>query len=182
MNVAAPPNAPPFLLRLLHQRKHRASQLYLLMTLGPTPIGLALTEKARILSVFGRVPISYYLLHIPAIHLAGLAVGYLREGAIHPERFAHAPFTQVPAAQVWSLQPLYPVFAIVVAGLYFPFSSIRRRGRGKVARPRAVPDGGVALAPVRLEIDCVARPALAGNYRGRPGSANLISDWIRRAH
>jgi len=120
INAAAPPNAPPFLLRLLNQRKYPASQLHLLMTLGPTPIGLALMEKARILSVFGRVPISYYLLHIPAIHLAALAVGYLRKGAIHPERFAHAPFIQVPAAQVWSLPLLYPVFAIVVAGLYCP--------------------------------------------------------------
>ncbi len=133
MNAPAPANVLPPLLRALNQRKYPASQLYLLMTLGPTLIALALLGKVRVLSVFGRVPMFYYLLHIPAIHLAALAVGYLHEGAIYPERYSHAPFTQVPAAQVWSLPLLYLVFAVVVTGLYFPcrwFADLKRRQSG----------------------------------------------------
>ncbi len=51
------------------------------MTLGPALIVLALFERAgepgrllRPVLVFGRVPLFYYLLHIPLIHL--LALGY----------------------------------------------------------------------------------------------------------
>jgi uncharacterized membrane protein len=121
----APPNAPPALFRLLAQNKYPASQLFLGMTLGPTLALLPLADRARgaigsILSTFGRVPMFYYLLHIPAIHLAALAVNYLRLGAVHHEWYATAPFASVPPEARWSLPLLYLVFAIVVAVLYLP--------------------------------------------------------------
>jgi uncharacterized membrane protein len=120
-----PAGAPPVLFRLLSQQKYPASQLFLLMTLGPTIALLALTERwrgwvAEMFSTFGRVPMFYYLLHIPAIHIAALLVTILREGAAHPEWYATAPFTSVPAEHRWSLPLLYLVFAAVVALLYFP--------------------------------------------------------------
>jgi hypothetical protein len=94
------------------------------MTLGPTIALLPLAERARgwfggMLAAFGRVPMFYYLLHIPAIHLAALAVTYLREGRFHPEWYASAPFTWVPPEQRWGLPLLYLVFALIVAALYF---------------------------------------------------------------
>lgn len=111
----------PFLFRLLDQQKYPASVLFLLMTLGPTIalMPLADTLRAGVLSTFGRVPLFYYLLHIPAIHLAALAVNYLREGAFHQEWYATAPFTTVPRDHRWPLPLLYLVWTMVVTALYF---------------------------------------------------------------
>lgn len=72
------------------------------------------------LQSFGRVPLFYYLLHIPAIHIVALAVTFLREGTVHPEWYASAPFTSVPAEHRWGLPLLYLVWAVVVALLYAP--------------------------------------------------------------
>jgi len=126
MVLAAPPadDGMPVLFRLLNQRKYPASPLFLLMTLGPSMALLPLMEgtRGRIASffeTFGRVPLFYYLLHIPLIHVTALFVWYLRDGAFGAERFATAPyvFIQDPQQQ-WSLALLYLVFAIDVAILY----------------------------------------------------------------
>jgi uncharacterized membrane protein len=115
------PGPAPFLFRLLNQQKYPASPLFLLMTLGPTIVLLAPAERWQgVLATFGRVPLFYYLLHIPAIHIAALIVMKLREGTIHPEWYASAPYTSVPPDHRWSLPLLYLVWAIVVAALYIP--------------------------------------------------------------
>ena len=57
----------------------------------------------------------YYLLHIPLIHVTSLAAWYLRDGSVHAEWFATAPFVQMPPEQQWGLALLYLVFAIDVA-------------------------------------------------------------------
>lgn len=133
--IPTPPDAPPALYRLLNQQKYPPSQLFLLMTLGPTIALLPLAERARgwvgeALSTFGRVPLFYYLLHIPVIHLAALLVWYLRDGSFHSEYFATAPFVSVPPEHRWGLPLLYLVFVIVVALLYFPcrwFARVKAR-------------------------------------------------------
>ena len=117
--------APPALFRLLNQNKYPASQLFLLMTLGPTIALLPLAERGRgkaadVLATFGRIPMFYYLLHIPTIHVAALVVNFLREGQIHPEWYATAPFATVPPDHRWGLPLLYLVFVLVVAILYVP--------------------------------------------------------------
>jgi uncharacterized membrane protein len=126
MVFAAPPadDGMPALFRLLNQRKYPASPLFLLMTLGPSIALLPLmdgtrTRLASFFETFGRVPLFYYLLHIPLIHVTALLVWYLRDGAFGAERFATAPyvFIQDPQQQ-WSLALLYLVFAIDVAILY----------------------------------------------------------------
>jgi len=127
----------PFLFQLLDQKKYPASQLYLLMTLGPTIVLLGVAERMRgwfagILTTFGRVPMFYYMLHILAIHIAALIVTFLREGRAYPVWYATAPFTQVPPPHRWGLPLLYLVFALVVAFLYFPcrwFAKIKARHR-----------------------------------------------------
>jgi uncharacterized membrane protein len=118
-------NSPPAVFRLLNQQKYPASLLFLLMTLGPTIALMPFAEKARgwfarVLTTFGRVPMFYYLLHIPAIHLTALAVNFLRAGTPHQEWYRSAPFVFVPVAQRWSLPLLYLVWASVVAVLYLP--------------------------------------------------------------
>jgi uncharacterized membrane protein len=128
LSVAMAPaesDGPPAIVRLLNQRKYPASQLFLLMTLGPTIACLAFAEGARsmvarILETFGRVPMFYYLLHIPVIHAVSLLVWLVRDGSAGGGRFATAPYVSIPPADRWSLLLLYAVFAAVVAMLYFP--------------------------------------------------------------
>jgi uncharacterized membrane protein len=135
----APAGAPPALLRLLNQQKYPASQLFLLMTLGPTIALLPLAERARraigdALAVFGRVPLFYYLLHIPLIHAAAVVVSLVREGHVNPWLFGNHPMMPppVPDGYRWSLSLLYLVFAIVIAILYVPcrwFADVKAQRR-----------------------------------------------------
>lgn len=116
-------NAPPFIFRLLNQRKYPASTWYLLMTLGPAIALIPYAEKARgwlarILITIGRVPLFYYLLHIPLIHLSALLVNFIKNGFVAPEWYVTAPFSAVPPEYTWNLGLLYGVFLIDVMILY----------------------------------------------------------------
>ncbi len=113
----------PLWIRVLGQQKYPASQLFLLMTLGPTIALLPYAERwrgvaGRVLNTFGRVPMWYYLVHLLVIHVAALLVTALRTGALHPEWFATAPYTQVPPEGMWSLGLLYAVWAGCILALY----------------------------------------------------------------
>jgi len=93
------------------------------MTLGPMIALLPLAEDAsgrvgRALETFGRVPLFYYLLHIPLIHALSLITWRLRDGTAHADQFATAPYIEFPPNQRWSLGLLYLVFAITIAILY----------------------------------------------------------------
>ena len=118
----------PFLFRLLGQQKYPASQLFLAMTLGPMIALLPLAERARgrriwhWLTTFGRVPMFYYLLHIPTIHIAAMIVSLIREGNVNPWLFGNHPYSppEVPPAYQWSLGLLYFVWLMCVVVLYFP--------------------------------------------------------------
>jgi uncharacterized membrane protein len=121
----APESAAPALMHLLNQQKYPASQMFLLMTLGPTIALLPFAERAKgriaeMLAVFGRVPMFYYLLHIPAIHAVSMLVWFLRDGTAHADWFATAPYVSVPPDQRWGLPLLYLVFIVCVVILYFP--------------------------------------------------------------
>jgi uncharacterized membrane protein len=116
-------NTLPIFFRLLNQSKYPPSQLYLLMTLGPVIALIPFAERAKgwfseWLTVFGQVPLFYYLVHIPLIHCSALVVNYIRSGATHGEWYASAPFAQVPDEGRWSLPLLYLVFIINVTILF----------------------------------------------------------------
>ena len=118
-----PENAAPALIRMLNQQKYPASPLFLLMTLGPTILLLPFVEHAKNrvaqwMLVFGRVPMFYYLLHIPLIHLLALATMKLGGASGMSQWYATAPYTQVPQSARWSLLTLYGVFVLAVAILY----------------------------------------------------------------
>jgi hypothetical protein len=129
----------PALLSFLNTTKYPASLLFLLMTLGPTIALLQGLEHARgrvagFLTVFGRVPLFYYLLHIPLIHVLALGVSWLREGAVNPWLFANHPMMMPPppGGYVWSLGLLYLVTVIAVGMLYLPcrwFAGVKQRSR-----------------------------------------------------
>jgi len=116
--------APP-LLSFLGTTKYPASLLFLLMTLGPTIALLPVLEKmrgpvARALTVFGRVPFIYYLLHIPLIHALALIVSKIRTGEVSPWLFGNHPMLSGPAPDgyKWSLGLLYVVWLIALVPLY----------------------------------------------------------------
>jgi uncharacterized membrane protein len=128
----------PLYMRVLAQQKYPASQLFLLMTLGPTIAVLPLAERARgwfaeAMATFGRVPMFYYLLHIPAIHAAAVVVSLIRVGGVSPWLLGNHPMRpgEQPAGYMWSLGLMYLVFVLVVAALYLP---CRWYARFKAAR------------------------------------------------
>jgi hypothetical protein len=122
------------LFSFLNCHKYPPSLLYLLMTLGPSITLLGLFEGlhgpiARFFVVFGRVPLFYYLLHLPLIH--GLAVGidYLRDHYAMPSWFNElfsADYNQ------YDLLKVYVVWISVVLFLYpfcYWFAGVKRRSR-----------------------------------------------------
>lgn len=127
-STVARPNGPPpmpALLAFLNTNKYPASLLFLLMTLGPTIALIPLLERARgavgrFITVFGRVPFFYYMLHIPLIHALALVVSLIRTGAVDPWLFTNHPMgnPQPPDGYAWSLGLLYLVWAIVIMLLY----------------------------------------------------------------
>jgi uncharacterized membrane protein len=136
-----PDGAPgmPALLSFLNTTKYPASLAFLLMTLGPTVALIPLLERARgaparWITVFGRVPFFYYVLHIPLIHALALVVSKIRLGQVSPWLFANHPMGNPPPPDgyTWSLPLLYLVFALAIALLYVPcrrFADLKARRR-----------------------------------------------------
>jgi uncharacterized membrane protein len=119
-------DAGPGLLGFLNTSKYPASFSFLLMTLGPTIALIPLLERARgtvarWISVFGRVPFFYYVLHIPLIHVLALVVSAIRLGEVSPWLFTNHPMgnPEPPEGYVWSLPLLYLVWAAALVPLYF---------------------------------------------------------------
>jgi uncharacterized membrane protein len=114
-------------MRFLNTSKYPASLLFLLMTLGPMFLALPALERARgrvfdVLAAFGRVPLFFYLLHIPLIHAVAMLVSLVRrDGGLgwlvgnHPVMIGPPP-----AGYTWSLPLLYAIAALCVALLYVP--------------------------------------------------------------
>ena len=138
--IAAPPDGPPpmpAVLAFLNTTKYPASLLFLLMTLGPTVALMPLLERARgavarWITVFGRVPFFYYVLHIPLIHALALVVSKARLGRVSPWLFANHPMGNPPPPDgyLWSLPLLYLVFAAAIVILYVPcrwFAALKAR-------------------------------------------------------
>lgn len=133
-------NELPFILRLLNQSKYPASQLFLMMTLGPLIMLLPFVEEAKnrfskMLLTFGRVPLFFYVLHILFIHLSALLVNTILHGNAHQDWYRIAPFyTQQPEPDQWGLPILYLVFAVNIGLLYIVcswYAAYKQRHPGK---------------------------------------------------
>jgi uncharacterized membrane protein len=115
-------------LSFINTTKYPPSLLYLLMTLGPALLFLRAVDDRlpRVLRpalVFGKVPMSYYVLHIVLIHLAAVAACLARYGSVHwmfespsLDRYPinHPPGWPAPLPVVWLVWVsvvvlLYPV-------------------------------------------------------------------------
>jgi len=94
------------------------------MTLGPALVGLALFDRtpgiiARSFITLGRVPLFYYILHLPLIHFAALGYAFLRYRrlAFAFELLSFEP-KNVPADYPLSLPWVYLITLAVVLALY----------------------------------------------------------------
>jgi len=125
-------------LSFLNTTKYPPSLLFLLMTLGPALLFLWAVDGRtpgwlRPALTVGKVPMFYYLLHIPLIHLLAIAVCYARYGKVNwmfeSPSLGQFPITQ-PPGWGYSLPVVYLVWAVVVATLY-PlcrwFAGVKRR-------------------------------------------------------
>jgi len=115
----------PAPIAFINTTKYPASLSFLLMTLGPTIALMPSLERARgvvarWLTVFGRVPFFFYLLHIPLIHALAVAVSLARQGQASPWLFTNHPMANPPPPDgyTWSLGLLYLVWAMAIAILY----------------------------------------------------------------
>src|SRR5262249_22652932 len=105
--------------------KYPPSLLFVLMTLGPAIVALALFDRpagpvGRVFVTFGRVPLFYYLLHLPVIHLVALGFAFARYGevAFMFQNVAFAGPGQLPAGYGYGLPGVYLVWVSVVVLLY----------------------------------------------------------------
>ena len=108
----------------LNVRKYPPSLDFLLMTLGPTLVMLALVEGAkstlaRWVSVYGQVPLFYYMAHIYVAHVVAMLLALVQGGELR-----RIPVLSDPGSMpTWYGVPLpgvYLAWALVVVLLYVP--------------------------------------------------------------
>ena len=108
----------------LNVLKYPPSLDFLLMTLGPVLIALALTEgvRGRIadwLMVYGRVPLFYYVLHIFVAHAVAVVIALAQGGELRRIPVVSNP-ELIPPWYGVSLPGVYLAWAVVVALMYLP--------------------------------------------------------------
>ncbi|MGA7218624.1 MAG: heparan-alpha-glucosaminide N-acetyltransferase domain-containing protein [Candidatus Sulfotelmatobacter sp.] len=113
-------------LSFLNTNKYPPSLLFLLMTVGPALVFLWAVDAGtprwlRPALIVGKVPMFYYLLHIPLIHLLAVGICYARYGQVYwmfesptPRQFPVSP----PPGWGYSLPIVYLLWAVVVLTLY----------------------------------------------------------------
>ena len=123
----SPQGTPLFtVLSFLNTTKYPPSLLFLLMTLGPAMFFLSAVDGAtpaalRPALIFGKVPLFYFLVHFPLIHLLAVATCLVRYGTAHwmfeSPNLGNYPFTP-PPGWGYSLPVVYLVWAFVVFAMY----------------------------------------------------------------
>ena len=123
----------------LNCHKYPPSLLYLLMTLGPALMLLAWLERGaapifKPFLVFGRVPLFYYLIHLPFIHALAAIVAFIRYG--RADWLFSSPFDSgqatIPPDNGFGLPVVYLLWVCVVVALYPAcrwFAELKRRNR-----------------------------------------------------
>jgi uncharacterized membrane protein len=125
--------------------KYPPSLQFLLMTLGPILILLAIGGArfwgwfGRVLETYGRVPLFFYILHLYAIHLAAVLLGFLTRQPVgwlfHGGFFLNYP----PEGQPYGhgLGVVCAMWAAVILLLYWPcawFASVKENHPGSLLR------------------------------------------------
>jgi uncharacterized membrane protein len=114
-------------LSFLNCTKYPPSLQFLLMTLGPALIVMALLERVRFsetnpLIIFGRVPFFYFAVHLAVAHVFAILLGVIRYGAhgflLLPAPSMGSPANLFPPNYGYDLWVVYAVWTAVVAMLY----------------------------------------------------------------
>ncbi len=127
-------NALFTVMSFLNCAKYPPSLLYLLITLGPAIMFLALLDRpagpvSSKIRVYGRVPFFFYVLHIPLIHAMAILGGLLLYG---PASLSWGPLNPAPADAGLGLPGVYACWLFAVAILYFPcrwFAGLKQRNK-----------------------------------------------------
>jgi len=112
-------------LSFINTTKYPPSLLYLCMTIGPALVFLSAAERmrgpvARFITVYGRVPFFYYLLHFYLLHLLCVIL-YLSRGhsfASGINGIPGFPFHFVIPGEGYSLAIVYLIWIAVFLSLY----------------------------------------------------------------
>lgn len=112
-------------LSFLNTSKYPPSLCYLSMTLGPALILLALTETAKnkaanVLSMYGRVPFFYYVLHFYLIHILCVIVFFATGHTSKDIVDMNTPFLFRPQHFGFDLPIVYAIWLFVIIILYKP--------------------------------------------------------------
>jgi uncharacterized membrane protein len=126
------------LLSMLDCEKYPPSLCYLLMTLGPALLFLALLDGGaprvlRPLLVFGRVPMFFYLLHLPLIHGLSVVANFIRFGHAN-WLYGNTNGVKPPPDAGFDLPIVYVAWAVVILMLYPVcrwFAALKSRSRAK---------------------------------------------------
>jgi hypothetical protein len=116
--------------------KHPLSLLMTLATLGPALIWMGVVDAGRRwwrpVIVFGRVPMFFYLVHIPLIHALALLLAWTTY--VDVQWLLTSPFdrggTRVPTGWGYGLPGVYAWTVVVLAALYYPcrwYAGLERR-------------------------------------------------------
>ena len=113
------------LLAFLNTSKYPPSLQYLCMTLGPACLLLACLEQARgrwtaVVSVYGRVPFFYFVVHFYLLHLLLVLVFFATGHSLAQIADPQSPFLFRPAGFGFGLGVVYVIWIAVVAVLYLP--------------------------------------------------------------
>jgi uncharacterized membrane protein len=120
----APWRSPHAVLSFLNTEKYPPSLLFLMMTLGPAIAllpqldRLAPTRLGRIIAVFGRVPLFFYIVHLYLVHALGILITFVVTGSLNGDGF---DLWVVYAAWLVAITALYPACRW--------FSGVKARGR-----------------------------------------------------
>jgi uncharacterized membrane protein len=134
------PDALYTALSFLNCTKYPPSLDYLLMTLGPAillllPLERASGPLARAFLVMGKVPLFFYLIHLPVIHGLAVVVAWAHRGQLFPSLFGKAGFPfGIPPAYGYGLAVVYAIWIGVVLALYLParwFAGVKARRPGE---------------------------------------------------
>lgn len=117
------------ILSFLNCEKYPPSLLFLLMTLGPALVVFAFVDRppgtwGRFLSVYGRVPMFFYLIHLVAIHMLAVLIAQVRAESLADPGLRWAMFespdfvSPPPPGYGFGLMGVLLVWIVIVVALY----------------------------------------------------------------
>jgi uncharacterized membrane protein len=135
---SAQPDALFTVLSFVNVSKYPPSTPFLLLTLGVALLAILAFERwprGRWLETYGRVPLFFYVIHIPLIHGIAVIYSYLAFGAATwltsgPVIFWDVALPGSPPSYGFSLAGVWAIWAVFVAALYpaCRWFATRRRG------------------------------------------------------